>query len=284
MKNSHKHLSSSPALPDGLGGDSPRHSENMTLAAESYGRREEDLALVETLKLAVPVTHPTVGQRLLRGVALMLAVVLAVALYLLWQGAVPVEAPLESVPSPGGTAAALTPASAESQGPTVTTTAAVAPALTPLTSTTSIEVYIVGAVRHPGVYRLPAGSRVYQLLQAAGGPLPEANLVALNLAAILHDGEEIYVTRVGEISPPVAVDGSSPAMPGASSSAASPSTPVNINTASVDELRQRLHVSATTAQHIVNYRLQHGPYTAVDQLLQVVSRSVYDRIKDLVTV
>ncbi|WP_162179486.1 ComEA family DNA-binding protein [Thermogemmatispora carboxidivorans] len=284
MKTSRKHLSSSSALPDGLEGDSSRFTGNMALATEGYRGREEDLALVETLKLAVPVTPPTVRPRLLRAAALMLALVLAVALYLLWQGAVPAEAPLESVPSPGGTAAALTPASAGGRGPAMTATAAVAPALTPLTSATSIEVYIVGAVRHPGVYRLPTGSRVYQLLQAAGGPLPEANLVALNLAAVLHDGEEIYVTRVGEVAPPVAVDGSSPAIPSASGSAASPSTPVNINTASVDELRQQLHVSATTAQHIVNYRLQHGPYTSVDQLLQVVSRSIYDRIKDLVTV
>ena len=59
---------------------------------------------------------------------------------------------------------------------------------------------------------------------------------------------------------------------------------VNINTASADELHTILHVSSTTAQKIVNYRLQHGPYTAVDQLLQVISKSIYDRIKNMVTI
>ncbi len=55
------------------------------------------------------------------------------------------------------------------------------------------ECQIVGAVRHPGVYTLPASARVYQLLQAAGGPLPNADLVALNMAAKLSDGQEVYV-------------------------------------------------------------------------------------------
>ena len=53
---------------------------------------------------------------------------------------------------------------------------------------------------------------------------------------------------------------------------------------SADEMRQNLHLSSTTANAIVNYRLQHGDYTSVDQLLQVVSKTIYDKIKDLVTV
>ena len=152
-------------------------------------------------------------------------------------------------------------------------------------STTSgdIQVYVVGAVKHPGVYTLPPGARVYELLQAAGGPLPRANLVALNLAATLTDGQEVYVTLIGEIPPTYM--GGVPGPPG-SNTTASPIAGqlVNINTASVDEMRQSLHISATTAQSIVNYRLQHGPYTSVDQLLQAVSRSIYDKIKGQVTV
>ena len=152
-------------------------------------------------------------------------------------------------------------------------------------STTSgdIQVYVVGAVKHPGVYTLPPGARIYELLQAAGGPLPRANLVALNLAATLTDGQEVYVTLIGEIPPTYM--GGVPGPPG-SNTTASPAAGqlVNINTASVDEMRQSLHISATTAQNIVNYRLQHGPYTSVDQLLQVVSRSIYDKIKGQVTV
>jgi competence protein ComEA len=59
---------------------------------------------------------------------------------------------------------------------------------------------------------------------------------------------------------------------------------VNVNTASADDLRQKLSISSKTAQSIVNYRQQHGPFTSVDQLLQVVSKSIYDKIKDKVTV
>ncbi len=146
----------------------------------------------------------------------------------------------------------------------------------------NIQVYIVGAVKDPGVYTLPVGSRVYQLLQAAGGPLPKANLVALNLAAPLQDGEEIYVTLIGE-TPPTYMGG----VPGpGNSSNVTPGTGqlVNINTASADELRQNLHLSSTTAQNIVTYRMQHGAYSSVDQLLNVISKSIYDRIKNQVTI
>ena len=160
----------------------------------------------------------------------------------------------------------------------------------PSTETTSkrnlkriIQVYVVGAVKHPGVYTLPAGARVYQLLQAAGGPLPKANLVALNLAATLTDGEEVYVTLIGEIPPTYM--GGVPGPPGTNITG-SPTVGqlVNINTASADEMRQSLHISSTTAQNIVNYRSQHGPFTSIDQLLQVVSRTTYDKIKTQVTV
>ena len=145
-----------------------------------------------------------------------------------------------------------------------------------------MQVYVVGAVKHPGVYTLAAGARVYQLVQAAGGPLPNANLVALNLAAKLSDGQEVYVTVVGEI-PPTYMGG----VPGpgtGNSGTTNSGQLVNINTASVDEMRQSLHLSSTTAQNIVNYRSQHGSFTSIDQLLQVVSKSIYDRIKNQITV
>lgn len=153
------------------------------------------------------------------------------------------------------------------------------------TGNTTIQVYIVGAVKHPGVYLLASGARVFQLIQAAGGSLPKANLVALNLAAKLSDGQEVYVTVLGEV-PPTYMGGVS--APSGSSTQTTGTTQggvlVNINTASADELRLSLHVSSTTAQNIVSYRLQHGNYTSVDQLLQVVSKSIYSKIKDSVSI
>jgi competence protein ComEA len=145
-----------------------------------------------------------------------------------------------------------------------------------------LHVYVVGAVKHPGVYDLPAGARVYQLIAAAGGALPDANLVALNMAATLTDGQEVYVISKGEIPPSYL--GGVPGPGGASGTATASGQLININTASVDEMRNALHISSTTAQNIVNYRTQHGPFTSVDQLLQVVSKSIYDKIKGSVTV
>ena len=147
-----------------------------------------------------------------------------------------------------------------------------------------IKVYVVGAVKHPGVYTLPPDARVSDLLQAAGGPLSDANLVALNLAAKLSDGQEVYVIAVGETPPTYSGGVPGPGAGTASAGNTATGSLVNINTATVDEMRQNLHVSSTTAQNIVNYRTQHGPFTSVDQLLQVVSKSIYDKIKDLVTI
>ncbi len=123
-------------------------------------------------------------------------------------------------------------------------------------------------------------ARVYQLLRMAGGPLPNANLVALNMAARLNDGQEVYVPVIGETPP--TYSGGVPG-PGTSSPTGSGQL-VNINTATVDEMRQTLHISARMAQKIIDYRTQHGNYTSVDQLLQVVSKATYSKINDQVTV
>jgi competence protein ComEA len=154
---------------------------------------------------------------------------------------------------------------------------------TPTSSGAELHVYVTGSVKHPGVYVLPAGARVFQLLQAAGGASPQADLVSLNLAASLTDGQEVYVLAVGE-SPPTYLGG----VPGPNGTGTATTGQtgqvININTATVDQMRQVLHVSSSTAQKIIDYRTQHGRYTSINQLLQVVSRSIYDKIKNSVTV
>jgi len=139
----------------------------------------------------------------------------------------------------------------------------------------AIQVYVAGAVQHPGVYTLDSDARVYQLLQAAGGPLPNANLVTLNLAAKLADGQEVYVSQIGE-TPPI--------LGSTNNNSNNQAQLVNINTASATDLEQKLHVSTKSAQNIINYRQQHGSFKSVDQLLQVVSQTIYNKIKGLVTV
>lgn len=200
----------------------------------------------------------------LRLIALLIALVLAVTLYFIWHISPSTASPPITTQQNFGN----TSSPKNSNGSTSTTTGG------------EIQVYIVGAVKHPGVYSLPADARVYQLLQAAGGPQPKANLVALNLAAKVTDGQEVYVTMIGEI-PPTYVGG----VPGTGGSTTGQTGQlVNINTASADELRQNLHISSTTAQEIVTYRLQHGSFTSVDELSQVVSKSIYDKIKGQVTI
>jgi competence protein ComEA len=198
---------------------------------------------------------------LMRGVALALVLLLLIALYLIWRPTSSQEKPAITVqhsltPSLSSPEAAN---SSPSQGP--------------------IQVYILGAVKVPGVYTLEADARVYQLLQKAGGPLPNANLVALNLAAKLTDGQQVYVTIIGE-RPPTYSGG----IPGPNTGSETGSSLVNINTAGSDEMREKLHVSSTTAQAIISYRTQKGPYTSIEQLQQVVSKSIYDKIKGQVTI
>jgi competence protein ComEA len=220
--------------------------------------------------------HSKKKRRWSRVIAITVIAALAITIFLIWHSSAPATASSASVQQSQSNAVAMTRGSAT--------------AATSSTDGGSISVYVTGAVKHPGIYTLDANARVYQLLQAAGGPLPNANLVALNLAAKLTDGQEVYVLTVGE-TPPTYVGGVPGPDGGGSGSGSSgsatttaPGLPVNINTASVEELNQGLHVSSTTAQKIVDYRTQYGPYTSVDQLTQVVSRSIYDRIKNMVTV
>ncbi|HEX6122652.1 MAG TPA: SLBB domain-containing protein [Ktedonobacterales bacterium] len=131
----------------------------------------------------------------------------------------------------------------------------------------SIQAYVLGAVRTPGVYTLPEGGRVRDLVAAAGGLLADADLARVDLAARVVDGQEVYVPHVGEVVP-VEVGGK-----------------LNINRASAEQMHDALGISLTIARRIVAYRASHGSFTAVSQLLLVpMSRATYDRMKDLVTV
>jgi competence protein ComEA len=252
--------------------DEITHIEPTVQVASLPGSNDpmQEKAPIEMLDDPESGLPPAESQRTLpRSVLLLtlgLLLVIGIAFYLLWQPA------------------ASTPVSASSQAITTSTTLKATKDTTNAPSTGGLlQVYAVGAVKNPGIYRLAAGSRVYQLLAAAGGPLPEANLVALNLAAPLSDGEEVYVAKIGE-TPPSSAGSSSSTKSSTNTPTTATGALVNINTASTTELRQQLHVSSTTANNIVNYRTQHGSYSSVDQLLQVISESIYNRIKGMVTV
>jgi competence protein ComEA len=126
-----------------------------------------------------------------------------------------------------------------------------------------LVVYVVGAVRRPGVYRLAEGTRVEDAVGRAGGPTRAADLTAVNLAAPLADGEQVLVP--GRIPGPVAAAEGAPVPGGASGSAG----PVQLSIATVEQLDTLPGIGPVTAQKIVDYRTAHGPFHSVDDLDEV---------------
>jgi competence protein ComEA len=149
------------------------------------------------------------------------------------------------------------------------------------TTASTIVVQIAGAVARPGVYTMPSGSRVHELLARAGGAAPGADPNALALAAPLADGARVYVPKVGEV---VGVAGLGAAPPGATSTGGI-DLPIDLNRASADELDQLPGIGPATAQAIVAHRDQHGPFGSVDDLLDVrgIGPAKLDAIRGLVT-
>ncbi|MEU8650100.1 ComEA family DNA-binding protein [Streptomyces sp. NPDC048737] len=127
-----------------------------------------------------------------------------------------------------------------------------------------IVVDVSGKVRDPGIHRLPAGSRVVDALAAAGGVRPGTNTDGLNRARFLVDGEQVVVG-----GPPGTGGQPAGAGPGGGAVGAGPPTPVSLNTATADQLDTLPGVGPVLAQHIVDYRTQHGGFRSVDELREV---------------
>jgi competence protein ComEA len=161
----------------------------------------------------------------------------------------------------------------------VSVRAAPAPAPTAATPIPgSVFVHVAGAVRRPGVYELPEGSRVIDALEAAGGAERGGDLAALNLAAVLADGQQVLVTDRGA-TPSSPVAGGAVPSPGAPAS-------VNVNAATPEELETLPGIGEVLAAAIVQFREEHGPFSSVDQLLDVsgIGEVTLEEIRDFVTV
>ncbi|WP_234309960.1 ComEA family DNA-binding protein [Streptomyces sp. HNS054] len=131
------------------------------------------------------------------------------------------------------------------------------------TAAPEIVVDVGGKVRDPGVHRLPAGSRVEDALKAAGGVRPGTKTGGLNRARFLVDGEQLV------IGGPAPAGAAVPAAPAATGTAAGPTTPVSLSTATVDQLDTLPGVGPVLAQHIVDYRTRNGGFRSVDELREV---------------
>lgn len=129
----------------------------------------------------------------------------------------------------------------------------------------ALVVHVAGAVRHPGVYRMRAGARVDDAVARAGGARRRADLSALNLAAELEDGRQVLVPLR---APAVASSGAG-AGGSAAAAVATPVVPLNLNTATPEQLDELDGIGPTTAQHIVEYREAHDGFGSVEELDQV---------------
>jgi competence protein ComEA len=124
-----------------------------------------------------------------------------------------------------------------------------------------VYVHVAGAVRRPGLVRVPAGSRVAEAVARAGGPTRAADLAAVNLAARLEDGQQVLVLARGALQ---GAAGSAPATPG------SPGAPkLSLSTATVEQLDQLDGIGPTLSQRIVDYRTEHGGFRSLDELREV---------------
>ena len=122
-----------------------------------------------------------------------------------------------------------------------------------------LVVDVAGAVRRPGVYRVRAGARVEDALRRAGGPTRRADLSQINRAAKLEDGRQVLVP----IRPPRT---GAAVLPGAVST---PAVPLNLNTATLEQLDTLDGVGPATAQKILDYRTTHGGFGSVEDLGEI---------------
>src|SRR4051794_7567217 len=124
-------------------------------------------------------------------------------------------------------------------------------------------VHVAGAVRRPGVYRVPAGGRVQDAIRCAGGATRRANLDAINLAARVQDGVQILVPGAGAAAAAGAGTGGAGAARGAAGA------PINLNAATEEQLETLDGVGPAIAGKIIDYRKQHGGFRSVEDLNEV---------------
>lgn len=163
-----------------------------------------------------------------------------------------------------------------------------APTTAPLPSETQVGVYLSGAVINPGVYIVNGGSRLANVLLLAGGATTEADLTAVNLAAVVHDEDHWHIPSRGEAAPPAG------GLTGATGAAADEkaadmadgSGKVDLNSADMELLKTLPGIGDVRAQAIVSYREANGDFASVDGLLNVngIGTGIVENIRDLVTV
>jgi len=190
-------------------------------------------------------------RRALLAAAVALALLLLAVRYVLPAGTTTPAAPLPPPPAPGASATGA--------------------------SAGRVVVDVVGAVRQPGLYRLPQGSRIADAVAQAGGATGKAQLAQVNLAAPLADGEQVVVPKRG------AVGAVAPSGAGAGAGTG-PAAPVQLSTATLEQLETLPGIGPVMAQKILAFRTKHGAFSSVDELDAVsgIGPKRLDQLRDLV--
>mgnify|MGYP006278175945 CR=1 FL=1 len=154
--------------------------------------------------------------------------------------------------------------------------------LRPPPTSLPLVIAVDGCIRSPGVYSLPRGSRVQDAVQAAGGFKAKANSEAVNLAAPLEDGDHLIIPEKGR---PAGEGSIYPRGNSLSPTATSFLFPIEINTASREELEALPGIGPVTAEKIILYREEH-PFTMIEEIQKVpgIGPATYQEIRDLIRV
>jgi len=150
--------------------------------------------------------------------------------------------------------------------------------------TQKIVVHVAGAVKNPGVYTLEEGQRVKDAIEIAGGPLPEADLLRLNLAQKMQDEDKLYVPKIGEITEQ---EDQVSATYGATVGVVTKNDgKININTADETELTKLPGIGPATAQKIIDYRKTKGAFKTIEEIKNVsgIGDKKFEQIKDKIKV
>lgn len=149
----------------------------------------------------------------------------------------------------------------------------------------TVVVYVCGAVKEPGIYTLTAGSRLYEAVTQAGGFSKEADPAYHNLARTISDGERIYILSAAEtkvLTTEQQVSGEE----GAGAAAAAGSFPINLNTATAEQLMELPGIGEARAADILAYRAKIGQFTDVEEIMNVsgIGEAMFEKMKEKITV
>src|SRR6478609_6571275 len=233
-----------------------------SLPKGDYGRHRRP-APPGVLTIPAPLRDVRAGPRRLAVAGLLVVLVGAAVLFgvrVAWARASAAPQPVAAHGAPSGLVSRSVPAGFASGAAAAVGTPGAAGALP--TAAAVVIVDVVGQVHHPGVVRLPPGSRVLDAVAAAGGALPAADLGHVNLARPLTDGEQIVVPRPGEVLPASGAAGTAGGAAGAGGV-------VDLNAADLAALDGLPGVGPVLAQRILDWRSQHGRFSTVDELGEV---------------